>query len=76
MPILERVVARGREQFGEGNWRTGEELLAYGLALEAARGRDEARETLRAAADPLDRNRAGQPRLAARAKAEVAKLSR
>jgi hypothetical protein len=76
LPILARVVERSREQFGEGNWRTGDALLAYGLALEEARGREEAREVLRAAAAALDRNRSGLPRLVARARAEVAKLSR
>ncbi len=76
VPVLERVVARGREQFGEGSWRTGDALLAYGLALEAAGRREEAGLVLRAAAAALDRNRSAQPRLAARARAEAAKLSR
>jgi serine/threonine-protein kinase len=75
VPTLQRVVERSRQQFGEGNWRTGDALLTYGLAIRAAGRREEAGPVLRAAAAALDRNRPGQPRLAARAKAEAARLS-
>jgi hypothetical protein len=50
-------------------------LLSYGLALQAAGRREEARPVLLAAAAALDRNRPAQARLAAQATAEVTRLS-
>ena len=75
LPTLECVVEMARKQFGEGNWRTGDALLTYGSALVAKRRYADAEPVLRAARAALEKNRRGQPRLAARAAAAVERLA-
>ena len=76
LPPLEEAVARAGRQFGKGHWRTADTELTYGKAL-LARGRlAEGEPLVRSARAALETQRRAQPRLAAQARAAVAKLGR
>jgi len=75
LPTIERVIEMAREQFGQDHWRTGDALLTYGSALVAKRRYSDAEPVLRDARTALEKNRRGQPRLAARAAAAVERLA-
>ena len=74
LPLLAQLVKTAEAQFGEGNSRTGEVLLTYGMALAAEGRYAEARPVLRAAQTAFEQNRAANPRLAARATAALRRL--
>ena len=76
VPLLAEVVELAKQEFGDGNARTGDALLTYGRAL-AAKGRyADAAPTLKAARTVLEKNRRAQPRLIARADAALSALPR
>ena len=76
LPLLAQLVKTAEAQFGSGNARTGEVLLTYGTALTADGRYAEARPVLHAAQTALEKNRAANPSLAARARAAVEQLPR
>jgi len=76
LPVLEAAFTRARRQFGTSHWRAADAELSYGKALLASGRLAEGEPLVRSARAGLETQRRAHPRLAAQARAAVAKLGR